>query len=122
MEGMKRLHYAGGALLVGDAVAHEILAYARELGLRGIADTVRIAGTSLEGEREQAELLIGPASQLLLVEDDAPEDPDADAETLADLVERTRALTPRVEHVAAEEQPDAVDEYDEWALLSRDQD
>ncbi|MCM6761422.1 hypothetical protein NB037_03235 [Rathayibacter sp. ZW T2_19] len=119
---MKRLHYAGGALLVGDAVAHEILAYARELGLRGIADTVRVAGTSLEGEREQAELLIGPASQLLLVEDDAPEDPDADAATLADLAERTRALTPRVEHVAAEEQSDAVDEYDEWALLSRDQD
>ena len=122
MERMKRLHYAGGALLVGDAVAHEILAYARELGLRGIADTVRIAGRSLDGDPEQAELLIGPASQLLLVEDDAPEDPAADAQTLADLSQRRGALEPRVEHVAAEDQADAGDEYDEWALLGSEQD
>lgn len=121
MESMKRLHYAGGSLLVGDAVAHAILGYARELGLRGIADTIVVAGTTPDGEREQAELLIGPASQLLLVEDDSPEDPAADAATLEELDRRRGELEPRVEHVTAEDQPEPVADYDEWSMLARDE-
>lgn len=77
--------------------------------------------TTPDGDREQAELLIGPASRLLPVDDDSPEDPAQDSAILDELDRRHGALQPRVEHVTAEDQPEPVADDDGWSILARDE-
>lgn len=91
---MRRLHYTGGHVLIGDAVCTALLRYARALSEAGRADIVTIPIASEGGGIEHAHFLIGPASQLFdtPVENSA-EDPN-DLEVIAHLERETRRLHP----------------------------
>lgn len=77
---MKRILYASGSVLTGDAVAHSVVRYATALARVGGADTITIPvvhGSS----SETVEMLIGPSSQLML--EDAGTDPEQAFEDLS---------------------------------------
>ena len=70
---MKRILYASGSVLTGDAVAHSVVQYATTLARAGTADTITIPVVK-DSESMTVEMLIGPSSQLML--EDAGRDPD----------------------------------------------
>jgi len=86
---MERISYAGGVLLTGDAIARAVISYAEALAKRGTAAEVDIPVRRDDGSLGAAQLLLGPASQLVAeaVETDL-EDPVDD-----DLVARLRVKT-----------------------------
>lgn len=71
--GMKRILYASGSVLTGDAIAHSLVLYATALANARAADTVTIP-VMQAGSMTTVEMLIGPSSQLIL--EDAGGDPD----------------------------------------------
>jgi hypothetical protein len=96
---MKRIAYAEQWLTTDDRVADLVLEYARALGRHETADTVTIP--VLEGGSvRHAQLLIGPASQIIVVEvdDERPQRLVADAEAaiveLQSRVEQLRSPNP----------------------------
>lgn len=62
---MDRINYAGDSLLTGSAIAHALLDYAQALSQAGASATVVVPVIDDRGERTRAEVLVGPASQLL---------------------------------------------------------
>jgi hypothetical protein len=62
---MQRIHYAGDTFLTGSAIAHSLLAYAQALAARASSATVTIPVWREDGSLASAEILIGPASQLI---------------------------------------------------------
>ncbi|HEY0258378.1 MAG TPA: hypothetical protein VGC18_00880 [Lacisediminihabitans sp.] len=62
---MERIHYAGGSVLTGTAIARALLDYARALAKRGASATVDIPARHSDGTLGRANFLIGPASQLV---------------------------------------------------------
>ncbi|WP_353816377.1 hypothetical protein [Agromyces sp. SYSU T00266] len=86
---MDRIHYAGGELLTGSAIADAIVDYAAALASRRSAASVDIPIRADDGSTARAHMLIGPASQLLT------EPVETDLEELVDeeLVSRLRAAT-----------------------------
>jgi hypothetical protein len=70
---MKRILYASGSVLTGDAVAHSVVLYATTLAKAGSADTITIPVVQ-DRKSSTVDMLIGPSSQLML--EDAGVDPD----------------------------------------------
>jgi hypothetical protein len=70
---MRRIHYASGNLLTGDAIADVVVRYAAALAKRGLAVEVEVPVIDANGETGSALLLLGPASQIL-----ADNEPEAD--------------------------------------------
>ncbi|CAN5372399.1 hypothetical protein BH11ACT4_BH11ACT4_05050 [soil metagenome] len=70
---MKRILYASGSVVTGDAVAHSLVRYAATLARAGSADTITIPVVK-DRKLATVEMLIGPSSQLIL--EDAGSDPD----------------------------------------------
>ncbi len=64
---MKRIFYVNGSVITGDRTAEAVLAYAQALARREGSDTIDIAVVGELGETARAQLLIGPASQLMVV-------------------------------------------------------
>lgn len=89
---MKRIVYSGGAVLTGDAMAHSVALYAISLARIGAADTVRIPVVA-DGLLSTVELVLGPASQLI-IEDAGTEFESEfdDGDYLAHVVERRQLL------------------------------
>jgi hypothetical protein len=92
---MKRIHYASGSLLTGDAIADAVVRFAAVLAENATAAEVHVPAILDDGEVGEALLLLGPASQIL-----AESEPHAGAELRADdfvamLGERIAALGPR---------------------------
>ncbi|WKK72749.1 hypothetical protein Q0F99_07505 [Rathayibacter oskolensis] len=111
---MKRLRYAGGGLLVGDTVAHALLAYARDLALERTSDTVMLVGLTEDGDRDEAEMLIGPSSQLFADSAGGPEGLPGDEAIVTEMEARRSGLRPhpvRLEDQQAAEEPEW---YSEW--------
>jgi hypothetical protein len=74
---MRKLHYAGGDMLVGDRTCKAILRYSRALANSGKSDVVSVPILTEGGGRAFAHLIIGPASQIYSTPvEDATEDPD----------------------------------------------
>jgi hypothetical protein len=91
---MRRLHYSGGHVLIGDAMCKAVLRYARALAEVNQADIITIPIASEGGGIEQAHFLIGPASQLFDTPvENSSEDP-TDPEVVAELERVTRRLHP----------------------------
>ena len=91
---MRRLYYAGGDILVDDAVCKALLRFARALAENSTSDIVSVPVRGEGGATTNAHLLLGPASQLFtLPVSDATELP-ADAELIMDLEDRTARLRP----------------------------
>jgi hypothetical protein len=91
---MKRISYAGGSITTGDQLAEAVMEYATVLARTGGADAVTIPAVSDDGGIFAVELLVGPASQLVVapVESDY-QDPDS-PEAIGILYERTARLRP----------------------------
>jgi hypothetical protein len=64
---MMKLEYAGGEVLMSDAASRVILRYAESLAMHNSSDTVTVPVMTVEGVAGVAEILIGPASQLLAI-------------------------------------------------------
>jgi hypothetical protein len=109
---MDQIQYAGNTLVTGSDIAHAVLAYAQALASNGDSATVSIPVLHEDGSVVTAEVLIGPASQLITepYESSAPELEDAD--TIARLTEATTSL--QVAHPVPEPVGDllAVDDTD----------
>jgi hypothetical protein len=63
---MQRLHYAGDTVLIPDVVSDAVLRFARALAQVGISDVVHVPIVDDAGTTSEAELLIGPASELYM--------------------------------------------------------
>ncbi|MFF1632616.1 hypothetical protein [Leifsonia sp. NPDC058248] len=75
---MKRIHYAGGSLLTGDAIADVVLRYAQALAKRATAEEIRVPSLTPSGTRDDALLLVGPASQLLATAEEGDDELEDD--------------------------------------------
>ncbi|MEY9952250.1 hypothetical protein [Leifsonia sp. EB34] len=92
---MKRIHYASGSVLTGDAIADVLVKYAAALALNAAAAEVRAPAILESGEVGEIVMLLGPASQILAETErfDGPELRDDDF--VNGLGERVAALGPR---------------------------
>jgi hypothetical protein len=112
---------AGADIAVTDArVADLVLEYAKLLGRAGTTDTVRIP-VARNKHAEQADLLIGPASQIALTENDEPKLEKVQLEGIDELIDELRGriagLTGQRDGVLTDEDPDqpAFVDFDEFS-------
>lgn len=105
---MKRLRYAGGSFLTGDAEADAILRYAAALANLNRAETLTVIARGEDGTVSEFELLIGPASQIVAEPADVGSAGLPAAETfVADVDARIKALSWR-----PAQQDGYLDEFD----------
>jgi hypothetical protein len=71
---MRRIHYASGTLLTGDAIADVVVRYAAALAKQGLAVELDVPMIDEAGETGSALLLLGPASQILAEHESAGDD------------------------------------------------
>ena len=69
---MQRIHYSGVSLLTGNDIARGVVQYARVLARVGGSAEVSLPVRLSDGGTANATLLIGPASQLVTVEESSP--------------------------------------------------
>jgi hypothetical protein len=106
MSVLKRVSMAGSEVVLTDArLADVVLEYAKHLGRAGATDTVAIP-VARNGRPEEADLLLGPASQIALTENDddsldAIALPEVDR-VMQDLRDRLDRLTGRGSYAAEE--------------------
>lgn len=92
---MKRLHYASGSLLTGDAIADVLVRYAAALAANAAAAEVHAPAVLESGEIGETVMLLGPASQML-AEPELFEGPELrDPGFVDELDQRVTALGPR---------------------------
>ncbi|MCU1438456.1 MAG: hypothetical protein JWP66_1543 [Naasia sp.] len=100
---MKRISYADEHLLTSAAVADALLQYAKGLAQAGSSDVVSIP-TLHGGAPRQAELIIGPASQITALDTTDPErELPGEAEAVDELRRRAFAMHAPAQPVAFEE-------------------
>jgi cytosine/adenosine deaminase-related metal-dependent hydrolase len=89
---MKYVVYGENKVMTGDAIAEAVLAYAAALGENGTTDIVEIPTADEDGVGVVAELLLGPASQVMV--EPAPDDElePEDEDLVNELVRRTAAV------------------------------
>lgn len=89
---MKSVVYGETKVMTGDAIAEAVLAYAAALGENGTTDIVEVPTFDAAGCTATAQLLLGPASQVLI--EVAPDDelePEND-DLVNELTRRTEAV------------------------------
>lgn len=90
---MRRIRYAGGSFLTGDAEADALMRYAAALANVDRAATLTVIGRSEAGDVAEFVLLVGPASQVIVEPvDDEFDLPPAD-DFIADVEQRIGELT-----------------------------
>lgn len=89
---MKYVVYGDTRVMTGDAIAEAVLAYAAALGENGTTDIVEIPTADGDGAGVHTEMLLGPASQVML--EVAPDDElePEDEDLVNELVRRTEAV------------------------------
>jgi ssDNA-binding replication factor A large subunit len=90
---MKRVYYASGSVLTGDRTAEAIVHYAAALATRTTSDSIDIPILLPDGATGRAQLLIGPASQLVVVPEEGAAAGPEDDEIIVELSRRTRLLS-----------------------------
>jgi hypothetical protein len=104
---MRRIRYSGDSVVTGDAIASKVIDYSETLAKANTAATVEIPVRLADGSVGMATLLIGPASQLILVpEIDDDEDEIVDDEVVASLQKRIDDL--QASHVILTENDDVA--------------
>jgi hypothetical protein len=98
---MKRIRYAGDSVVTGDAIAAAVVAYSEALAKANTAASVEIPVRLGDGSVGEATLLVGPASQLIMVPEPEDHGEVVDDEIVADLRKRAEDLGP-VQAVIAE--------------------
>ncbi|RKR74804.1 hypothetical protein C8E83_1934 [Frondihabitans australicus] len=97
---MERINYAVGSVVTGNAIAHAIVGYARALAKNGDSDTVTFPILLDDGDVGWAEILIGPASQVLNVPEASDREDIIDTGLVDGLLEKTEQLArPRAEPI-----------------------
>ncbi len=92
---MKRIHYASGTLVTGDAIADVLVRYAASLAANNAAADVHAPALMESGKIGDVQLLLGPASQIL-AEDEPGDHPELeDAEFVERYEKLVAALGPR---------------------------
>lgn len=86
---MKYIVYGENRIMTGDAIAEAALAYAAALGENGTTDIVEIPTADADGVAVRAEILLGPASQIMV--ESAPDDElePEDEDLVNELIRRT---------------------------------
>jgi len=108
---MKRIHYASGTMLTGDAIADALMRYAAALATRASAAEVHAPAIFESGEPGEITLLLGPASQILTEHEPFDGAELRDDAFVHDLDERIARLgTPRATFV--QRGTDDVDDID----------
>ena len=93
---MRRITYAGTWFDTSDSVAEAIMEYSKALAYNDIADTINVPGRSATGDTGMAEVIIGPASQIVSAPIESISENEFDDPVLvAELRERTVPLQPR---------------------------
>ncbi len=89
---VKFVVYGENRVMTGDAIAEAVLAYAAALGENGTTDIVEIPTADAEGYGTTAEVLLGPASQIMV--EVAPDDElePEDEDLVNELARRTKAV------------------------------
>lgn len=89
---MKYVVYGDTRVMTGDAIAEAVLAYAAALGENGTTDIIEIPTADGDGAGVHTEMLLGPASQVML--EVAPDDElePEDEDLVNELVRRTEAV------------------------------
>jgi hypothetical protein len=91
---MMKLDYAGGEVTVSDDLCHALLAYSAEIAKTGGSENLAVPVITPEGVRGMAEIVVGPASQLLASPTDDAEVDMHDADIITDIRRRSAALGP----------------------------
>lgn len=89
---MKRIFYASGSVLTGDRTADAVIKFAQVLAEREASDVIEIPIFIAGSAVARAQLLIGPASQLMTISEDPRHIEFDDEETLRLIDERVEAL------------------------------
>jgi hypothetical protein len=107
---MERLNYAGESILTGSALAKAVLEYAEALAKADTSANIEIPTREPDGSIGVARLLIGPASQLITVEEKSGLPEVEDAALVAEFKAKTRALGPvRADAIGSLELDDYTD-------------
>ncbi|KQX06916.1 MULTISPECIES: hypothetical protein [unclassified Leifsonia] len=91
---MRRVHYAGGTVMVDDLTCKALLRYARALAQTGESDIVEIPVITDTGSQAHAHMLIGPSSQLFATTVDNAAESIVEDEVIAELERLTARLQP----------------------------
>lgn len=94
-EGMERIHYAGGTIITGTEISRALLQYAAALARNDTSATVDVPVLDEKGRTTVANMLIGPASQLVSLTEVGDDEEIVDEELVAELRTRTEQLGPR---------------------------
>ena len=86
------LHYTGGSVLMADDVCEAVIQYARVLAASQGSDVLVVPVVDTDGGVVTAELLVGPASQLLAVPVTGTAENGRDQTVIDDIARRTRLL------------------------------
>ncbi|MCU1514759.1 MAG: hypothetical protein JWO10_1849 [Microbacteriaceae bacterium] len=89
---MKRISYAGSTVLTGDDIADAVVQYAAALAREEKSAAIDIPAVSEDGRLITANLLIGPASQLVVIPEDTSFDEIIDDKIVASFTAETRKL------------------------------
>jgi len=92
---MERIHYAGGTILTGTEISRALLQYAAALAKNETSATIDVPARDEEGRLTTANMLIGPASQLISLTEVSEGEEIVDEELVAELRMRTEQLGPR---------------------------
>lgn len=110
---MQRIFYASGSVLTGDAIAEAVLAYAQALAKSPLADTIRIpVALDAVGTSGWATLLIGPASQIMMVPEIGLDFDLPDDDELVDELQRRALLIGSPRPVPHDEDVVVSEEYE----------
>lgn len=89
---MKKIVYGAAGLVTSDAIADAVMHYARALALGVKADLVEIPVRLDSGEQGFAQILLGPASQIVSIPAEAGDDELVSQSVVDELEARTRRL------------------------------
>lgn len=104
---MKRITMGAEVLITDERIADLVLAYANVLARSRTSDTVNIPVVSESGAVQDAQLLVGPASQIVVTEDGSG-GPTIDVEpALHDLQQRIDSYDAQAADEQIEADPDA---------------
>lgn len=91
---MERIHYAGGTILTGTEISRALLQYAAALARSDSSATVDVPVRDEHGELATANMLIGPASQLISLAETSGGEEIVDEDLVAELRTKTEHLGP----------------------------
>ena len=95
---MKRIHYADEYLVTGDEIAAAVVEYARALAMQNKSDMVDLPGMDRGGVHQRFQILLGPASQMLVSEEQTDEAEIEDARLVDEIevrIDRLRGVEPQ---------------------------